>query len=209
MSEAPLRILSLGDSYTIGEGVAPAERWPMQLATRLRAEGRQIADPLIIARTGWTTAELRTALDESAPGGRHDLVTLQIGVNDQYRGGSAASYGPSFASLLDRSLEHAGGDPGAALVLSIPDWGGTPFARDRDAAVIAREIDAFNLVNREICDRLGVPYIDVTSISRLVGDPSMLAADGLHPSGAMYALWVDAAISHARECLDPERPRSD
>jgi lysophospholipase L1-like esterase len=199
-------MLSLGDSYTIGEGVEPGHRWPVQLAARLRTRGFDVADPLIIARTGWTTGELRAALDESSPARAYDLVTLQIGVNDQYRGERVASYRQSFASLLKRGIGLASGQARAVLVLSVPDWGVTPFAKDRDAGVVAAEIDAFNSINREITERCGARYVDVTGISRAAArDPTLLARDGLHPSREMYALWVAAALPDATRCLDRER----
>ena len=199
-----LRSLALGDSYSIGEGVPPGERWPVRLALLLRGEGLQAGDPEIIARTGWTTAELAAAVDAADPRGPFDLVSLLIGVNDQYRGGRPADYRPAFRLLLERAAGLAGGQPGRVLVLSIPDWSVTPFARDRDRAAIAASIDLFNAVNREETLGLGARYVDVTGSSRRAGGPgaeSLLAADGLHPSGDLYAEWAGLVLPHALAAL--------
>lgn len=179
------RFLALGDSYTIGEGVAEEERWPVQLAAKWRTE-----PPQIVAKTGWTTDELNAAIDAAAPRGPFDLVTLLIGVNNQYRGRSADEYRGEFAALLRRAIEFAGGDPRKVIVVSIPDWGVTRFAADRDRRQIATEIDRYNAVNRDEAARAGAQYVDVTGISRRW--PDLLAADGLHPSGEMYRLWAEA-----------------
>lgn len=199
---ATLSFLALGDSYTIGETVAPGLRWPVQLSVRLRGAGLSVADPRIIARTGWTTEELAAGMDAAGPMGTHDLVSLLIGVNDQYRGGDRAAYRVQFARLLDRATGLAGERPGGVLVLSIPDWGVTPFAAGRDREAIARGIDAFNAENLRESRRRGARYVDVTAISREApGDPSLVADDGLHPSGAQYARWVEAVLPAATEIL--------
>ena len=190
-----IRYLALGDSYTIGEGVAPEERWPMQLAAALRSRGTGVADPEIIARTGWTTDELDAAIGQAAPRGPYGVVTLLIGVNDQYRGGSADAYRPRFEALLRRAIGFAGGDASRVVVLSIPDWGVTPFAEGRDRGHIAREIDAFNAAAREVTAALGARWVDVTPASREAGGASgMLVGDGLHPSGRQYARWTELAL---------------
>jgi lysophospholipase L1-like esterase len=194
-----VRYLALGDSYTIGEGVAPEERWPVQLSRLLHAAGLDIAAPGIVARTGWTAAELAAALASDAPAGPFDLVSLLIGVNNQYRGLDIAGYRMEFESLLDAAVGLAGGEPGRVLILSIPDWGATPFATGRDRARIAAEIDAFNAVNREAALLRAALYVDVTGISRT--HSRMLADDQLHPSGEMYALWAAAALPVALAAL--------
>jgi len=197
-----MRFLALGDSYTIGESVTPAERWPLQLAARLRAEGLPLDDPQIVATTGWTTDELWAGIDRAAPRGPFDLVSLLIGVNDQYRRREASEYAAQFAVLLERAIELAGGLPGRVLVLSIPDWGVTPFAQGRDRAGIRRAIDQFNTLNRQAAQRAGAHYVDVTPLSRQAAiDPALIAADGLHPSGKMYAEWARLALPVAREAL--------
>ena len=189
-----MRYLALGDSYSIGEGVPEAGRWPMQLAAALRARGIALQDPRIIATTGWTTDELSAAMDAAEPLGTWDLVSLLIGVNNQYRGRTLDDYREQFSGLLERAIALAGHQPSRVFVLSIPDWGVTPFAQGRDRARIAQEIDAFNATARHICKALGAAFIDITPTSRdQGGDPDMLVADGLHPSAAMYARWVDVA----------------
>jgi lysophospholipase L1-like esterase len=199
---AEIRILALGDSYTIGEGVAEAERWPMRLAATLRARGFSVATPKIIARTGWTTGELSAGIDAARPDSNYDLVTLLIGVNNQYRGRSDEEYRAEFRVLLERAIAFARGTASHVLVVSIPDWGVTPFANGRDRTGIARAIDRFNTVNREESTRAGARYADITPLSRRVaGDPSFAAGDGLHPSAKMYALWVDVILPLALRSL--------
>jgi lysophospholipase L1-like esterase len=197
--------LALGDSYTIGEGVAPAGRWPVQLATALQEAGHVVAEPQILATTGWTTDELGAGIDVAAPQGPFALVSLLIGVNDQYRGRSVEEYRPRFTALLQRAIAFADNRPKRVLVLSIPDWGVTPFARDngRDPAKIARELDAYNAAARAICTEHGVAFVDITAISRERGaEPAMLVDDGLHPSAAMYTEWTRLALPVARTLLD-------
>jgi lysophospholipase L1-like esterase len=194
-----VRILSLGDSYTIGEAVSAAEAWPLQLAAMLRARGVAVATPTIIARTGWTTAELTRGIDSANALSAYDLVTLQIGVNDQFRGLGVENYRKNFRALLERAVGFANGRPSRVIVLSIPDWGVTPFAEGRDRGRIARDIDVFNNVNRDETTRAGARYVDVTGASREKTDP--LAADGLHPSVRMYGEWSQLAQSAALAAL--------
>ena len=199
-----LTYLALGDSYTIGEGVEERGRWPLQLAAALRDEGIALGDPRIIATTGWTTDELSAAMDAAEPLGEWDLVSLLIGVNNQYRGCDVDDYVGGFAALLERAIALAGDRADRVLVLSIPDWGVTPFARKelRSPRRIAAELDAYNEAAREICASLGVAFVDITGISRDGGDAvDMLVADGLHPSAGMYARWTQAALPVARALL--------
>ena len=191
----PVRYLALGDSYTIGESVPAGERFPHQLARELG-----IATPTIVAKTGWTTDELNSAIDAANPRGPFDLVTLLIGVNNQYRGREAEQYRGEFAALLQRAIGFAGGDASRVIVVSIPDWGVTLFAEGRDRAQIAREIDQYNAVNREEAARAGAHYVDITPISRGT-DPALVAEDGLHPSGKQYRAWVDLILPVARTIL--------
>lgn len=203
-----LRSLALGDSYTIGEGVSAEDRWTHQLAARLRGAGIPLADPDTIAATGWTTDELEAAIDARKPDGGHDFVTLLIGVNNQYRGRGVDEYAAQFEALLARAIGFAGGRAMRVLVLSIPDWGATGFGRGsgRDPAQVSAQIDAFNAAARAICTRRGVAFVDVTPLSReRGGEDAMLAADGLHPSAAMYALWAALAMPAARRCLAAAR----
>ena len=201
---APRRYLALGDSYTIGEGIAAEDRWPVQLADALRSEGIALDAPEIIATTGWTTDELDAAIDAAAPVGPFDLVSLLIGVNDQYRGRDVAAYGPAFSALLDRATGFAGGDAARVFVLAIPDWGVTPFGAHsgRDVAAIARELDAYNAAAHAICAARGVAFVDIAAVSRARGgEAEMLADDGLHPSAALHTGWMQLALPVARGLL--------
>ena len=196
----PVRLLALDDSYTIGEGVDSADRWPVLLAGALRDRGVGVADPVIVARTGWTVAELGTGIDQAGPVGPFDMVTLQIGVNDQYRGYPVEGFRDGFGALLDRAIGFADRDPDRVIVVSIPDWGVTPFAGSRDRERITSEIDAFNRVVAEEAAHRGVGFVDVTPISRRAADePGLLAGDGLHPSREMYAGWVELLLAVALE----------
>jgi lysophospholipase L1-like esterase len=203
-AKGELRFLALGDSYTIGESVQPEERWPVQLAARLRAEGIPVADPVIIARTGWRTDDLSAGIDRANPQGPFDIVGLLIGVNNQYQGRSADAYRGEFAALLKRAIAFAaGGDPARVIVLSIPDWGATPFAAGPDRARIGAEIDRFNAINREETKRAGARYVDVTPESREAPNrPELIAGDGLHPSGKMYGQWVRLVLSETKASIE-------
>lgn len=199
-----IRYLALGDSYTIGEGIDEPGRWPLQLAARLRADGLALEPPRILARTGWTTGELSAAMDAAEPLGQWDFVSLLIGVNNQYRGLPLTEYAREFEALLARAIALAGARAGRVLVLSIPDWGVTPFARRelRSPRRIAAELDACNAAAAALCRARGIAFVDITGISRDGGDaPAMLADDGLHPSAAQYARWADAALPVARALL--------
>ena len=193
MKDTKPTFLALGDSYTIGESVAADLRWPALLQKTLLAKGIPLGSPTILAKTGWTTDELQTAMDQFKFNPTYDLVSLLIGVNNQYRGRSADQYRKEFTSLLSQAITLSGNRPAHVLVVSIPDWGVTPFAEGRDRAKIAREIDQFNQVNREEAQRAGVLYLDITDISRQPR-PEFIASDGLHPSGLMYQAWVDRLI---------------
>jgi lysophospholipase L1-like esterase len=184
------RILALGDSYTIGESVPESERWPVQFAERLRRRGVDAGEPQIVARTGWTTEELSAAIDAARPQGPFDCVTLLIGVNNQYRGRGVEEYRTQFAALLDRAIGFAG-EAGKVVVVSIPDYGVTPFGQ-AERERIGHEADAFNSVNREETAKRKAVYVDITPVSRGgTTRPSLHADDGLHPSGEQYAAWAD------------------
>jgi lysophospholipase L1-like esterase len=193
--------LALGDSYTIGEGVDAGARWPVVLAGALRARGLDLGAPRIIATSGWTTDELSAAIDAAEAEGTlappYALVSLGIGVNDQYRGRSLDAYAPAFRMLLGRAVAFAGGDAARVFVPSIPDWGTTPFARSagRDRDAIAAGIDAYNTVAAAICAQSGVRFVDVTTLGRRADNLDALVADGLHPSAAQYRQWVDALLA--------------
>lgn len=199
-----IRYLALGDSYTIGEGVEAHARWPVQLAHALRNDGLDIAEPRLIATTGWTTAELAAAVRDAQPLGHWGFVTLGIGVNDQYRGHSAASYREDLARLLDTAMALAAGRNDRVMMLSIPDWGVTPFARDegRDAADVGAQIDAFNTIAQRLCEVRRIAFVDITRASREDGGrDALLAGDGLHPSAAMYSRWTALALPVAHRLL--------
>jgi lysophospholipase L1-like esterase len=197
----PLRHLALGDSYTVGEGVPADASWPAQLRRRLRDDGIAVDPPRIVAVTGWATDELAAGMDAAALVPAWDLVTLQIGVNNQYRGRPLAEYREEFAHLLQRAIALAGARSAHVVVVSIPDWGVTPFGRraQRDGAVIAAEVDACNAVAHAETVRCDARWVDVTTISRQ--RPDAVVADGLHPSGAQYAAWVAAIAPAARAAL--------
>ena len=199
-----MRFLALGDSYTVGEGVAVADRWPAQLTAMLRAHGVAIGDPQIVAHTGWTTDELAAAMDTAALHPPYALVTLLIGVNNQFRGRDLENYRAELQALLERAIVLAGKQPQRVIVLSIPDWGVTRFGHGsgRGLVGIAHEIDAYNAANVEIAKMLHVRYVDVTAVSRDGGDHAdMLVADGLHPSAAMYRRWAELALPQAQAAL--------
>jgi lysophospholipase L1-like esterase len=196
----PVQILALGDSYTIGTGVQPAERWPVQLVGLLQTQGWNVAEPEIVARNGWTTAELLRGIEQANPQGPYDLVTLLIGVNNQYRGLSLDEYREQFTILLAQAVAFAREQPGRVLVLSIPDYSVTPFGRGRES--IAAEINRFNTVNRAETERVGAIYLNITPLSRQAADDrTLLAEDDLHPSGKMYEHWAQMALPLACQAL--------
>lgn len=196
--EKSLTYLALGDSYTIGEGVAEDLRFPMQLASQLK----NVEKPIIVATTGWTTEELKEAIETAKLKGTYDIVTLLIGVNNQYRGYSTEVYRKEFRELLKMAIQFANNDPKKVFVVSIPDWGVTPFAEGRDRVKIAQEIDIFNATNKAETKILGAHYTDITPVSRTLGtNPNYLAEDGLHPSGKMYTEWVNLLYPTVRLAL--------
>ncbi|QBB72518.1 SGNH/GDSL hydrolase family protein [Pseudolysobacter antarcticus] len=202
--DASPRFLALGDSYTIGEGVAETDRWPMQLAAKLRTQGILIESPQIIAKTGWTTDELSSAMDGATLHPPYALVTLLIGVNNQYRGRDTGNYRVEFSALLQRAIHLAGDLPQHVIVVSIPDWGVTAFGQKsgRDTQQIARELDAYNAINRDVSTAQHVRYVDIANVSRAGGARAeMLTEDGLHPSAAMYAQWAAQVLPEARAAL--------
>ncbi len=189
------RVLALGDSYTIGESVEASGRWPVQMLHLLKKQGINLGEPQIIAKTGWTTDELQAGIAQATVQDRYEWVTLLIGVNNQYRKRDVESFRKDFQSLLEFAIEKADHRPERVLVLSIPDWGVTPFAEGRDRAEIAQQIDRYNEVKREETERLHAHFIDITDITREARDlpQELLASDGLHPSGAMYLRWAERA----------------
>jgi lysophospholipase L1-like esterase len=184
--------LALGDSYTIGEGLPLYESFPYQLVQLLRSSGMHVNSAEIIAKTGWTTDELQAGISKTVFQDAYDFVTLLIGVNNQYRARPAAAYATEFEALLNQSIRFAGNKRDSIFILSIPDWGITPFAEGKDRAAISREIDEFNTVNKAIAGKYSIPYIDITPGTReAASDKTLLAADQLHPSAKEYARWAN------------------
>ena len=201
---AGVSFLALGDSYTIGEGAAEAARWPVQLAALARQQGLALREPTIIARTGWTTAELQTAIAEARPPATYGLVTLLIGVNNQYRGQGVARYRPEFRALLHEAIGLAGGRPGRVVVLSVPDWGQSPFGQRQgaDPAAAGAEIDRFNAVAQDECRQAGVAFVDITPLTRAAApDRRQFARDGLHYSRAQMRQWAERVLPVVRAQL--------
>jgi lysophospholipase L1-like esterase len=187
-----LSYLALGDSYTIGESVPIYESFPYQTVQLLRKNGLQIQAPEIVAKTGWTTDELKNGISNTKFLPKYDIVSLLIGVNNQYRGRSLEEYGKQFEELLFKAISFAGDNKKHVFVISIPDWGATPFAEGRDRNKIASEIDAFNALKKQITLRHQVAFIEITAGSREVSiDGTLVARDKLHPSGKEYAKWAE------------------
>ncbi|HKC36031.1 MAG TPA: SGNH/GDSL hydrolase family protein [Chitinophagaceae bacterium] len=184
--------LALGDSYTIGQSVMASENFPNQAVQLLNSLNYNFKSPEILAKTGWTTDELQNNINNYTFHSPYDLVTLLIGVNNQYRGRSVENYKPAFERLLKQAIQFAGGKADHVIVLSIPDWGVTPFAAGRDRDQIAKEIDEYNAANKTIAENYKVNYIDITPWTReATNDLSLVASDGLHPSAKEYARWAE------------------
>lgn len=189
-----LKFLALGDSYTIGESVKEEDRWPEQLAANLRKRGKSIEKPRIIATTGWRTDQLKKAIEEANLKPEYDLVSLLIGVNNQYQGKSAEGYAPEFEELLSMAIRLAGGKKENVFVVSIPDYGFTPFGQPKQEQ-ITKALDEFNAINKKITEKHGVRYFYITDISRKgFEQPDLVADDKLHPSGVQYRLWVELML---------------
>ncbi|MEP7229741.1 MAG: SGNH/GDSL hydrolase family protein [Ginsengibacter sp.] len=184
--------LALGDSYTVGSAVSATESFPLQTTQLLKQQSINIGTPEIFAVNGWTTLDLLNALNLNPPQNNYSIVTLLIGVNNQYQGRSLDEYKTEFTDLLNRSILYAGNNKEHVIVLSIPDYSVTPFANGRDTDEIVKEIDDFNAANKTIALNAGIHYLDITSISREAkNDPSLIAIDGLHPSGSQYKKWSE------------------
>lgn len=204
-SSAPEKsYLALGDSYTVATSIPATGSYPVQTVGQLRAAGIAFSAPKIIATNGWTTTNLLDALADEKPVKAYDMVTLLIGVNNQYQGGSIDNYKDQFSELLGKCIAYTGNRPAHVIVLSIPDYSVTPFARGHNQEAISAEIDAFNDANREITLAQGAQYLNITNDSRTAGLSSvMLAGDGLHYTAAEYTIWAKglvplfaAAIAH-------------
>ncbi|MBS0660122.1 MAG: SGNH/GDSL hydrolase family protein [Verrucomicrobia bacterium] len=195
--------LALGDSYTIGEGVPRAQGWPYQLAAALRTRGIDLSDPHLLAKTGWTCSQVTSALESHLPASDprvFDLVTVLIGVNDQYAGRSAADFRSCLERILDAAERRAAGRRERVLVVSIPDWSVTPFGANHPrAAATPQEIAAFNAVLAEVCRARELVFVEVTDLSR--DSAQAVVADGLHPSAAQYAEWLSRLRPAAEAAL--------
>ncbi|MBS1586482.1 MAG: SGNH/GDSL hydrolase family protein [Bacteroidetes bacterium] len=196
--------LALGDSYTIGEQVPMHDNFPHQLVKKLKEQKIDVADPVIIAKTGWTTDELATAIREHNVHETFSFVTLLIGVNNQYRGRDLDNYKEEFTQLLTQAIVFANGHTQNVFVVSIPDWGVTPFAEGRDRQKVAHEIDAYNAACRDISLAHKCNFTDITDSTRHNGTNALfLAADGLHPSGKEYEIWATRLVPHVGKALKP------
>ena len=203
-----IKVLALGDSYTIGEGVGEAERWPVQWIGRLKARGMEVSELRIIAKTGWRTDQLSSAIDEAALEKNWDWVTILIGVNNQYQGRSSDSYEEELPHLIEKAIELAGGRPDRVIVVSIPDYAFTPFGQGLYPSVISSQLRSYNRINRIVAKRYLVHYVNINTISKQgLKYPDLVAGDGLHPSGKQYAAWVDLLMKEVfKEALPARRP---
>ena len=192
-----LNYLALGDSYTIGEGVAADQSYPYQLAAALNKKGQRINPPTIIAKTGWRTDELIQGIANANLSQKFDIVTILIGVNNQYQNIDTVIYRTEFVQLLKTCIAFAKDNKHHVFILSIPDWGVTPFANGRNLEKIAEQIDSYNRINKEESKKAGVNYINITSLYREMGDdPAYLTNDKLHPSAKMYEKWAKLLAIH-------------
>ncbi|MBC8035311.1 MAG: SGNH/GDSL hydrolase family protein [Chitinophagaceae bacterium] len=198
-TRAEKKYLALGDSYTIGEGVQVRERYPSQLVTQLRQSNVRVADPLFVARTGWTTTDLDKAIIDQNITGTYDLVTLLIGVNDQFQRRDTTGYRSRFRALLQKSILFAADNPARVFVLSIPDYSVTPYGGG--SATISQQIEQFNKITKEVTVSYNVTYIDITGLSKEMGTDPTLVADGLHPSGKEYTRWTALLFTAVKRAL--------
>lgn len=200
----PLTYLALGDSYTIGEGVPKEDRYPMQLVEALNQSGvTRFSSPQIIAQTGWTVDELEAGINASKIDSEgYDLVTLLIGVNNQYRGRPIAEFEIEFEAMLKRAIGFARGRKDHVIVISIPDWGVTPFAESKgvDQEKVALEVNAYNAAKEAVCSQLGVAFVEITADYREIGaQPEMVVDDELHPSGRVYSRWTEKLLTQVQQ----------
>ena len=194
--------LALGDSYTIGEQVASQDNFPTQAVHLLEKSGVHFQSPRIIAKTGWTTDELQADINKANINQQYDFVTLLIGVNNQYRGRSVIEYAAEFETLLKQAIGFAGNDTSHVIVLSIPDWGATPYGATRDRTQVTREIDDYNATNKRIAEEYKVHYIDITPGTReALQDLSLLTTDSLHPSAKEYSRWAKKLAEIIKQSL--------
>lgn len=202
VTKGPFTYLALGDSYTIGHSVPENGRFPVQLSDSLTTNGYEVTETRIIAKTGWTTDELQTGIDNAMElDSTYDFVSLLIGVNNQFRGRSVEDYKPEFKALLEQSIDFAGGNKDRVFVVSIPDYAFTPFGNGNTS--ISDGIDDFNAANKEVSEELGILYFDITPISREgIDQTDLVASDGLHPSEEQYRRWVELMLEEVKGILD-------
>jgi lysophospholipase L1-like esterase len=202
-ADTNISLMALGDSYTVGQSVADADRWTDQLTDSLLSPGPNL-ETSILARTGWTSADLLIAMDSYSFDIDYDFLSLLIGVNNQFRGIQISEFEIDLNELLDRAIALASHDPERVLVLSIPDWGQTPFGAAYNVSEIAQEIDQYNEVIEQMSAVKGLTFIDITAISRMAAaQTNLIAVDGLHPSGEMYALWAAEIEPYIIQLISP------
>ena len=195
--------LAFGDSYTIGEAVSEDQRWPVILTNKLNMEGYDVKQPLIIAKTGWTTNELQKAIEEKEPSSNYDLVSLLIGVNNQYRGYPIDQYKKEFKELLLQAITFANGDTTKVFVVSIPNYGVTPFGMEKGEDTIRQELLIYDSIADSISSEMDIPFINITPVSeKAKEDPSYIASDQLHPSGKQYKEWVELILPEVKLMLN-------
>ncbi len=200
------KYLALGDSYTVGTAIGQENAYPFMLKNELEKEdGITTVNVDVIAQNGWTTSNLQQGINKENPASDYDLVTLLIGVNNQYQGKGKLAYRKEFRALLEQSIQFGAGDKQRVFVLSIPDWGVTPAADRRRMEEIANDIDSFNEINKEITDSMGVAYLNITPVSRsAINDLDLVAKDGLHFSEEMHKLWLEIIYADIkRQVLKP------
>jgi lysophospholipase L1-like esterase len=197
-----LKFLALGDSYTIGQNVQVNERFPAQTVQLLKTQGLNISEPNYIAVTGWTTINLLSAINQQKPAQDFNIVTLLIGVNDQYQRLDTAGYTVRFEELLNKAIHHAGNRKANVFVVSMPDYSATPFVAPSSKARVSMEIDQFNAINKRITQQYNISYTDITpSTKEAANDASLVANDGLHPSGKEYRKWANMLAPKIKDVL--------
>ncbi|MAO65166.1 MAG: lysophospholipase [Balneola sp.] len=200
---SPVSYLALGDSYTIGTGIDTVSNYPHLLSDSLASRGFTVDTTAVIATNGWTTTDLKTGIDSQDPDSSYNLVSLLIGVNNQYQGLDLELYRTEFRELLDQAIAFAGGNRSNVFVISIPNYGVTPFGQSRNPVIIRQELQVYNDIAKEITTEFNIPFVDVTPISELgAEDSSLIAPDNLHPSAKMYAMWVDEMLPTVTQILD-------